>query len=213
MKKLYFLFTFLFLSNFANAQNPDAFIMTFQGNKIKIPIVFDETNNYTIDFGDGTILTNQTGPVTYTYYNTGIHTLTITGNFGRIEFGDSYLTIPNAEKIKTIEQWGTNQWKSMEGAFAYCENLIVNATDAPDLSQVTNMSNMFFSCKKFNQNINHWDVSNITNMSGLFRSAFLFNQPLDDWDVSNVIDMSSMFRGAMAFDQTLNNWDVSNVTD
>ena len=56
MKKLYFLFTFLFLTHFAKAQDPDAFIMTFrQHYLVHIPIVEDPTNNYTIDFGDGTV--------------------------------------------------------------------------------------------------------------------------------------------------------------
>ena len=45
-------------------------------------------------------------------------------------------------KIKSIEQWGTNPWNSMESAFHGCANLMGNATDAPDLSGVTVMSNM-----------------------------------------------------------------------
>ena len=37
------------------------------------------------------------------------------------------------------------------------------------------------------------DVSNVTNMSNMFAGADKFNQPLDKWDTSNVINMSGMF--------------------
>ena len=41
-----------------------------------------------------------------------------------------------------------------------------------------------------------WDVSNVTNMGNMFRRALSFNQPIGDWDVSNVTDMESMFMNA-----------------
>ena len=34
--------------------------------------------------------------------------------------------------------------------------------------------------------INNWDVSNVTNMEEMFDEASSFNQPLNKWDVSNV---------------------------
>ena len=41
--------------------------------------------------------------------------------------------------------------------------------------------------------INTWDVSNVTDMSEMFAGCSSFNQPLGSWDVSNVTDMSKMF--------------------
>ncbi len=52
------------------------------------------------------------------------------------------------------------------------------------------------------------DVSNVTDMNNMFSNAHAFNQPLSSWDVSNVTDMSSMFNGASAFNQPLASWDV-----
>lgn len=101
----------------------------------------------------------------------------------------------------------------MESAFKYCSNLIINASDTPDLSQVTDMSYMFMNCDSFNQSINNWDVSNVTNMDHLFYFAASYNQPLNNWDVSNVTSMRSMFLLVSAFNQNINNWDVSNVTN
>jgi len=65
----------------------------------------------------------------------------------------------------------------------------------------------------FNQDISNWDVSNVTNMSEMFARAIKFNQDISKWDVSNVNDMSAMFSGARSFNQDISNWDVSNVTD
>ena len=100
----------------------------------------------------------------------------------------------------------------MERTFNGCYNLIINASDAPDLSQVTSMKEMFRNTSNFNQSINHWDVSNILNMSSMFDGS-IFNQSLSEWDVSNVTDMSYMFYNATSFNQPLNNWDVSNVSN
>lgn len=201
----------------ANAQQP--FTTTWQvanndlGLGIEIPIMQDDDNDYTVDFGDGTVLTNQTGPVTNTYNNPGIYTVTISGTFKRIKFWESNLS--SRFKIKTIVQWGTNQWESMEQAFMGCQSLVINATDTPDLSQVTNMSHMFNgtgSGLDYNNNLNTWDVSNVTDMASMFETSS-FNSPLNNWDVSNVTDMNRMFILATNFNQPLNNWDVSSVTN
>ncbi|WP_073147206.1 BspA family leucine-rich repeat surface protein [Mesonia phycicola] len=167
--------------------------------------------NYTVNFGDGTWLSNQTGDVSHTYVSPGTYTVAISGDFPRIRFTSTAINYENL--IKSIEQWGDIEWQSMENAFTHCNNLIVNAQDAPDLSLVENMSAMFANCSSFNQNINHWDVSNVVNMSGLFSGATSFNQPLHNWDISNVTNLSDLFSGASSFNQPLNSWDVSNVTN
>ena len=57
-----------------------------------------------------------------------------------------------------------------------------------------------------------WDVSQVTNMSNLFEDKTSFNEDISGWDVSNVTKMFSMFKGATSFNKPLNNWNVSNVT-
>jgi surface protein len=81
-----------------------------------------------------------------------------------------------------------------------------------NVSNVTNMSSMFYYCPAFNQPLNDWNVSNVTNMEHMFFYCIKFNQPLNDWNVSNVTKMQYMFSGCVAFDQPLNAWNVSNVT-
>jgi len=81
-----------------------------------------------------------------------------------------------------------------------------------DVSNVTNMSDMFELATNFNQNISSWDVSSVTNMANMFDGADSFNQPIGSWDVSNVTNMSTMLR-TPSFNQNLGNWNISNVTN
>jgi surface protein len=211
MKKLYVLL-FLFSVFYGNAQDP--FITKWNTTTtyptITVPIEFNSTNNYSINFGDGVTLTGQTGSVNHTYTTNGVHTVTISGNFKRINFSTVFPTEVRT-LIQSIEQWGDTQWTTMESAFGGCSNLVINATDTPDLSLVTSTSYMFSGTTSFDQSINSWDVSHITNMSYMFSNS-AYNQPLNNWNVSNVTNMSSMFQNAK-FNQPINNWNVSNVTD
>jgi len=80
-----------------------------------------------------------------------------------------------------------------------------------DVSNVTDMSEMFAGAKSFNQPIGNWDVSNVTNMAAMFAGAKSFNQPIGNWDVSNLTFTFLMFYKAESFNQPLANWDVSNI--
>lgn len=117
------------------------------------------------------------------------------------------------ESLIDVSQWGDVAWTSMHKTFNGASNLILSATDSPDLSNATDRSRMFSGAISFNQNIGDWDVSNVTNMALTFSAANSFNQDIGDWDVSNVNDMRGMFRGADSFNQDIGGWDVSNVTN
>lgn len=118
---------------------------------------------------------------------------------------------PDKEKLIDVVQWGDVTWTTMFRAFYGASNLIITATDVPDLSNVNDMRLMFTGATSFNQYIGDWDVSNVTDMAIMFGGATSFNQDIGDWDVSNVINMSSMFAQAKSFDQNIGRWDVSNV--
>ncbi len=165
--------------------------------------------NYSVDWGDGNVDTGLTGSAIHTYTSAGTYTVKISGDFPRIYFNNS----GDKDKILAVEQWGSIAWSSMSGAFYGCSNLDINATDTPDLSNVTSLYAMFKNASSLNANINDWNVSNITNMARMFRDAVSFNQPLDSWDVSNVTTMYNMFRGASSFNQDISSWDVSSVTN
>ena len=57
----------------------------------------------------------------------------------------------------------------MRYMFVKCEELeSVGDISEWNVSNVTDMSWMFYYCKKFNQDLSGWDVSNVTNRLGIF---------------------------------------------
>ena len=170
--------------------------------------------DYTVNWGDSGAEDNTAynGSAMHTYDEAGTYTVRISGDFPRIYFNAGEGNT-NSNSIIAINQWGSQQWTSMELAFAGATNLIGAATDRPDLSRVTDMWGMFRYAEKFNQDIGDWDVSNVERMGTLFEHTDDFNQDIGDWDVSNVTDMQWMFANATAFNQDISRWDVRGVTN
>jgi len=81
-----------------------------------------------------------------------------------------------------------------------------------DVSNVTDMSYLFYRKTQFNGNISSWDVSSVSDMTYMFDEANNFNQNIGSWNVSNVTTMFSMF-GASNFNQDISSWDASKVTN
>lgn len=129
--------------------------------------------------------------------------------FNKFTFGQ--LAPSEANKLITVEQWGNIHWFTMQNAFQGCGELISVPSIAPDLSIVTDCSNMFDSCSKFNSNISNWNTSNIIKMDNMFARCSSFNQPLNTWNMGNVTSLVSMFYGCSSFNQPLNNWNTSNI--
>lgn len=186
---------------------------TSNDNQITIPTT-GTGYFYNVNWGDGNSDTDVTGSITHTYATPGTYTVSITGAFPRIFFNATSIFTPKeSRKILTVEQWGNVAWSSMASAFTGCANLRINATDAPNLSGVTDMSRMFMRAAAMNDNIDNWNVGTVTNMSELFADATAFNQPLNNWNVGSVTDMRQMFWFASAFNQDIGGWTVSNVTN
>ncbi|KYG79215.1 hypothetical protein AWW67_12600 [Roseivirga seohaensis] len=182
---------------------------------------------YDIDWGDGAVETDLTGAASHTYVAEGTYTVKISGQFPQFELSFS--------RLRSVEQWGDIEWKSMEGAFVAAD-FDINATDAPKLSQVTSMKRMFertfigkpdltswdvskitnmsemFKESDFNGDINGWDVSAVTDMSYMFAQTENFNSSISNWNTSAVQNMSYMFYYAQSFDQPIDAWDVSSAT-
>lgn len=188
-------------------------------NQIRIPttgdgynysIYWEQVNNSSVN---GTIAGPITGGYTITFPSPGTYRIQISGAFPRMYFNGSLGTDDkDYEKIISINQWGNNAWLSMEHAFDGCKYLTIPATDAPNLTYVTDLSYMFRGAISLNHPVEHWEVSAITNMNGMFDGAISFNQPIAQWNVSKVTSMATMFYGCENFNQPLNQWDISNVS-
>ncbi|MCP5059627.1 MAG: BspA family leucine-rich repeat surface protein, partial [bacterium] len=180
---------------------------TSASDTITIPIGAG-TTNFTVFWGDGTSTDYTGGPATHTYASAGTYTVAVVGDFPGVNFNGS----GDGDKLLSVEQWGNIAWQDLNDAFEGADNLVINASDAPDLSGVTNLSQMFKGATSINQDISGWDTSNVTNMGAMFEGADAFNQDISAWDTGDVTDMGAMFKGAVAFNQDISAWDTSNVT-
>ena len=170
---------------------------------------FPDISNYAVDCdGDGVFEKQYEGTIAYCHYSKkGSHQIALIGRIPSILLSDD----DDEYSLLSVDQWGTNRWRSMHLLMANTSHAVIKAKDAPDLSHVKDISEMFKFALKMNSDINHWDVSHVTNMQEVFFGAKSFNRPLDKWDTSNVVNMTQMFALAEKFNQDINQWNVSNV--
>jgi surface protein len=206
---------------------------TSASDQITIPTLGDGYD-YNINWGDGSPAdTGVTGNITHTYDTPGTYGVSITGTFP----GMFFVLDGDRLKLLSIDQWGTDpHWSTMAGAFFGCDNMVINAIDAPDLSAAGDMTYAFRGTT-FSSSLNNWDVSHVTNFTGMFQdSAFngdisswdvsgatefgamfysdtAFNQDIGDWNMGSAASTSSMFYNNTSFNQDLSDWDVSSVSN
>lgn len=188
------------------------FIITLNVTRssIKIPVVGSVTGTVIIEWGDGEFSTieEEFENITHFYENLGIYTVYIHGDV-------THLSFKNVNELVEISQWGSlrlvDSDMKNEGAFTFCENLVLTAQDSPNLRYITNLSYMFECCSSLTGDVSNWDVRNVVNMSAMFSDCKVFNSDLSGWDVSNVKDMSFMFSESPVFNSDLSMWNVSKV--
>ena len=189
----------------AGVSNSDQF--QFTGAEGDYDVVAKQNDIVVATFND---LSNQE---TITLPSSGIYDLEVipksSNGFNRIAFDNG----GDKDKIIDIKNWGDIVWSTFERAFFDCKNMLVTATDVPNLSSVTDMGFMFSFASSANPDTSNWDVSNVINMSVMFRSASSANPDVSNWDVSSVTNMKNMFRSATSANPDTSNWDVSNVTN
>ena len=108
---------------------------------------------------------------------------------------------------QAISLWTSGRWADRSHALARYGHISIW-----DVSQVTDMSELFKGIDDFNDDISNWNVGNVTNMEEMFSGASAFNQPIGQWNVSKVTTMVAMFWDASAFNQPLANWERNNST-
>ncbi len=175
-----------------------------------IPIIID----YTVDWGDGNIQENITDTVTHTYDVIGTYDIKISGNYHGCEYyggngNDAY-------KIKEIVQWGTDTvWFRMWQAFRHARNMDITATDAPNLTQCTDLGYCFKyvgnNMVNANESILTWDTSNIKVFNGTFHGATGISIDIPgSWDFSIAEDIDYMFNAAWSMDQDIGQMNFTN---
>lgn len=181
---------------------------TSPNNQISIPINDGNYSyNYAIKWGDdaNNIDFGVTDDINHTYTNLGVYTIEIAGEFPHLfmrknDDGNSSTIDSDAQKIISVEQWGKIRWKSMNGMFYNASNLELNNTyDTPNLSDVTDMSYMFYYATKFDKNIGDWNISKVKNMNKMFTgvkiSTNIYDNILNAWNGLGSLERNVTFDG------------------
>ena len=158
------------------------------------------TYDYNISWGDGESNISINGDINHTYSNSNNYTVEINGTFPHLFMGDNnssnttYFTNYTADKLIEIKKWGTQQWKSMKNSFYKCSNLISIDSDAPDLSNVKDISFMFEGAKSLNISLANWNISKITNMRNMLNDTNLsvdnYSSTLRGWLNTAIVDQN-----------------------
>jgi uncharacterized repeat protein (TIGR02543 family) len=173
-------------------------------NQVRLPIYAAGVYDFIVYWGDGTQdhITSGTAPeATHTYAAAGVYRIVINGAINGFMFADA------GDKLKLLEisQWGNLKFGYMGKNFWGAANLVITATDIPDLTGIKYLGCMFQYCESITTvpGMNSWDVSNVTDMYHMFAYADSFNQNISGWNVSKVTNMEGMFCGALDFNQDI----------
>ena len=182
------------------------------GETITLPLVNGYNYDFTVDWGDGSSISEITAhndiDKTHTYAEAKDYNLVIEGTLEAWSFNNAG---DDKDKILSVESFGDLGYKNLSRAFQGCVNL--GAFKGGVTSSVTDMSYMFWGATAADPDVSDWDVSSVINMEDMFRAATSANPDVSSWNVSAVTDMNYMFRGATAADPDVSDWDVSKVTD
>ena len=181
-----------------------------ENESITLPLRRGYTYDFNVDWGDGSSseVTSYDDPdITHTYVEAKEYTVTISGTLEAWYFNYS----GSKDKIISVKDLGTVNWKNLERAFAGCKNL--GEVKGGDVSGVTNMTAMFREAHLATPDVSGWDTSNVTNMSYMFSYATSANPDISGWNISQVTDIRGMFGFAKAAHPDMSQWDFSEVTN
>ena len=149
---------------------------------------------------------------------------------GKDEGDSQFIPTSTSELGNAVNMWATNS-TTAETNFGHISKW--------DVSQITNMDNLFESLDTFNENLNDWDFSRVVSMDWMFNTAYQFNNGgyAINWNTDSlvsaqgmfchthnfnvsvnintdqILDMSQMFEKAKIFNADIGSWETGSVTN
>ena len=134
----------------------------------------------------------------------------LTNTFKCDDFSSLFQGYKNVKYIIGLEDWDVSEVTNMKEMFRDCDNFNADLSKW-NVSSVKDMSYMFSDCKKFNSDLSKWDVSGVKDMTYMFWNCQTFNSDLSNWNVSSVTTMLAMFEDCWNFNSDLSKWNVSSL--
>ena len=161
--------------------------------EIQLPLVEDYQYNFTVDWGDGTsdtVTSHNDSDRKHIYANAGTYEVRITGLMEAWSFDGAR----RQNRILSVSNLGDMGWKNLKEAFDGCEHL--TEVSGGNVSNVTTMDAMFQDAAQLaTTNISHWNISQVTDMRQMFNGARRANPDMSQWDFGKVGNMKRMFSG------------------
>ena len=119
--------------------------------------------------------------------------------------------------LKKLLDINTSEVTEMRQMFFGCKKLSSICGDKFNTSKVTRLEGMFYDCNSLKViDISSWDVSNVTSTYCMFQycNNLISVGDLSNWNTSKITDLGGMFLNCMTLASlNISSWDVSNVTN
>ena len=194
------------------------------GTTIIMPALTNNINPTTLEYGwfDYSNPPNSIGGnvsfLTTNVDHTGIYVYVISDLYVVTQIGSPDTTAGNkySNYLVDIQIPNTSSLIDTSSTFLSCTNIntcIPSLSPLPsnasglvsipnwNVSHVTNMSNMFFSCSSFNGDISGWNTGNVTSMNGMFSSCANFNHSLN-FNITKVTSINNMLDNCTSLSPT-----------
>ena len=198
------------------------------------------TYNFDVNTSDGQSFTHTTNAdLTITFPSAGTFTIKLGGTNNILPI-ISYNNMGDRLKVLRITNQGNIVWASYSQKWRGCSNLIITATDAPNVGSVTSFGGAFNNTGVVSFSYDGWDCTGSNNMEGTHRQMmdmtslnlnggdlttitnlkrFIQDSPLittiTGFDSAGIvpINLQSFAQGATLYDQDLSGLDFSAVTN
>ena len=184
----------------------DTFDLVYQvGNNDTITLPLFGNVNVVVNWGDSSSNTyTTTGEKTHTYTTAGEYTVIISGTLSIFGNGLDGNTA-NFSKLRKVTSFGLIGLTEINGGFKDAVNLIEVPILIPDT--LRSFKYAFFGASLLNDsNISNWVMSNITDVSYMFYNASSFNKNINVWSFNNLQHTIFMLYGASSYSYEPSGW-------
>ena len=159
----------------------------------QLQLIIEERYNNNKSFVDLTDLDiSELDDLSYIFYGLNMEVVDISGwdTSNVITMACMFNRCKKLKKIIGIENLDVSKLKESSGMFYYCENLVeLDLTNWNPIS-LQNAYDMFYGCSnlKIIKNIENWQLSNIKDVSYMFYKCNKLDADLSNWDLTNIKD-------------------------
>lgn len=153
--------------------------------------------NYTVNWGDGSSTSGETGNATHTYSSHGTYQIKIRGTFIGFIFNNG----GDRLKIVSIDNWGDVGYSTdQSNAFYGCSNLTTLSDSSQEkiFNSLTNGLGMFRFCTAITSLPSGITLSNLTNGSYMFQACTALTSLPTGLTLSSLTNGDTMFRDCTA---------------